>query len=209
MKVLEAKVNWHEQFDNAPSLEILVDKLVDQSKLIYRQKNNLYYAEREGYVSFFYNVINDNKGYAGREFKLKMEDGIDAVTLKGPYSSRSGIVNSLGFGPCLEVAIVDDLKSFERGYTFYAGAVTLDVGHIASSLAGVELVEVCYNCEITYKIFHPTRTICMQCKSFSYDKFTKKGKACRYCKFDRERSNPTSIKHISPSLSNQQAGSMP
>jgi len=35
-------------------------------------------------------------------------------------------MNEAGFGPCLDVSIIDDPASYERGYTFYSGHVTLD-----------------------------------------------------------------------------------
>lgn len=125
MKLLKARVRWMEGYANDPTLEILVDKMPELSDLRYQKKGTLYYAELDGYVNFFH-YSGPGQGYGGRGFELKMADGSTEV-LKGPFSSRSGVMNAAGFGPCLDVSITDNPESFERGYTFYAGSVALSL----------------------------------------------------------------------------------
>jgi hypothetical protein len=122
-----------------PQMALLVDKLPDHNELIYDVKNGIYYAELDGYVSFFYYQSPGN-GYAGREFVLNMKDG-SAKTLKGPWSSNSASINAAGFGPCCEVSITDDPTAFDRGYTFYAAAVTIDVLREACKMTNTFMVQ--------------------------------------------------------------------
>jgi hypothetical protein len=122
MKVLDMKVNWMESWDNDPEIMLLVDKMPDPDNVRYEQKDNLFFAEDDGYVSFFaYSRPGD--GYGGRTFNITLTNGEERA-LKGPWSSRAGVMNSAGFEPCLDVIITDDPEVWEKGYTFMAGAVT-------------------------------------------------------------------------------------
>jgi hypothetical protein len=127
-----------EGYANDPTLEILVDKMPDRSDLRYKKEGILYYAELDGYVSFFC-YRGPGEGFGGRGFEITMEDGSQEL-LKGPFSSRAGVMNAAGFGPCVDVSITDNPESYERGYTFYAGHVTLklieDMKHIVEIGSG-------------------------------------------------------------------------
>ncbi|MGW8177501.1 MAG: hypothetical protein ACWGQW_01725 [bacterium] len=125
MRLVRGKVNWWEAYANEPGLQILVDKMPDLGDLRYEERNGLYYAEKDGYVSFYY-YVRPGEGFGGRAFKVVMKDGEEKI-LKGPWSSNSGSMNEAGFGPCVNVSIIDEPASYERGYTFYAGSVTLDL----------------------------------------------------------------------------------
>ena len=124
MKVLRAKVEWSEGYDNHPSIILLVDEH-PMDKIVYTQKESFYYGEYNGLVSFFAYKI-PGKGYGGREFTLLMDTGEEKV-LKGPWSSRAGVANRYGFGPVMDVAYTDKLEVFNRGYTLYAGACTVKI----------------------------------------------------------------------------------
>jgi len=124
MKLLKAKVDWAEEYANDPTIKILVDGMPKLSDLRYHQKGSLYYSELDGYVNFYY-YNSPGRGFGNRSFELVMANG-EKKTLKGPFSSKAAIMNETGFGPCLDVSIIDSLTSYERGYTFYAGHVTLD-----------------------------------------------------------------------------------
>lgn len=125
MKVLDCKINWYEQFANSPVVELLVDKMPEHEPLRYEEKKCLYFAELDGYVSFFA-YSQPDRGYGGRSFPIKMKDGRDMV-LKGPWSSNAGEANRLGFTKCLDVHLTDDPEAFKRGYTLYAGHATLEL----------------------------------------------------------------------------------
>ena len=45
-----------------------------------------------GYSNFYLDDPTNHRGFGGREFELDMYDG-ETVTLKGPWSSNSGVVN--------------------------------------------------------------------------------------------------------------------
>jgi len=71
-----------------------------------------------------------------------MEDGSSRV-LKGPWSSNSHAVNTAGFDPCMEVSWTEDYSVWERGHTFYGGAVLVTVARdaIRRYLEGVYLIK--------------------------------------------------------------------
>ncbi len=124
MKVLRAKVDWHEEYMNSPSLILLVDEH-SMDKIIYTQKPGFYYGEYNGIVSF-YAYKSPGEGYGGREFILPMDTG-KKKTLKGPWSSRAGVANLFGFGPVMDVTYTSDIQDFHKGYTLYAGHCTVKI----------------------------------------------------------------------------------
>lgn len=123
MKILKGRVNWVDGYANDPRLEVLVDKMPDSKDLRYEERSGLYYAEFSGYASFYY-YVSPGEGFGGRIFNITMKNGTEKF-LKGPWSSRAGIANKLGFGPCLDVSMTNNSNSYERGYTFFASACTL------------------------------------------------------------------------------------
>ena len=142
MKVLNARVRWMQGYANSPTLEILVDRFPTESDYRYEHKPPAaYYAEAEGSVRFFA-YTGPGEGYGGREFEIRMKGTGRRVTLVGPWSSRAGYMNSIGFGPCVDVSITEDPKAFARGHTFYSGAVTLELAQAAAKIAGCFLVKV-------------------------------------------------------------------
>jgi len=54
-----------------------------------------------GYVEFFAWDGGQQDGYGGRHYEIELEDGTSQV-LKGPWSSRAGVANKLGYGPCMK-----------------------------------------------------------------------------------------------------------
>lgn len=142
MLITGASVDWKLFYDNAPQFSIVVDQIPDRDDLVYQEKNGIYYAEKDGYVSFLY-YDKPGNGYGGQHFDLHMQSG-ETKTLIGPWSSRAGAVNSVGFGPCLDVslAIADNRKPYESltKYTFYSGHITLDLALQAAKLANCQLV---------------------------------------------------------------------
>lgn len=89
---------------NDPRLILYVDEIPDTSDLKFEgsEEQGLWYAEHEsGYVQFFAWDGGQQDGYNGRHYDIETVDG-EEVTLKGPWSSRAGVMNKYGFGPCLE-----------------------------------------------------------------------------------------------------------
>jgi hypothetical protein len=126
MKIIDIKPNWMIRWSNRPTLQILIDKFPKDEDFLFEQKGPLYFAEFEDYVRFFcYSKPGD--GFGGREFKLKMKDGAEKI-LYGPWSSRAGVMNKVGFTPCLDVALTDDKRIFDDplGGVWSGGAVTLE-----------------------------------------------------------------------------------
>lgn len=133
MKILAAKIRWNEGYCNNPDLEILVDKIPELKDLDYdvtqvrygNEKSNLYLAIQDGYASFLsWSGKKNDGGYCGQEWQIIVNG--KPVTVKGPWSSRSGVMNKAFKTQVMEVSITDDLQAYERGYTFCAGAMTVE-----------------------------------------------------------------------------------
>lgn len=125
MRVKSGYLDWMEGWHNATGIHLLMDgsEMPAISDLRYEETKlsattGVVFAEKDGYVNyFFYN--SDQSGYAGRVFKLKMKDGTEKI-LKGPWSSRAGVMNAMGFTPCVDVTI-----EVSRN-TLFSCSVTLD-----------------------------------------------------------------------------------
>lgn len=121
MKIIDAQVDWYHTYANNPNIKILLNEKPNYDDFVYEEHNNIYYAENFPLVSFFY-YKNPDQGYGGRHFNLKMKDGT-VKTLKGPWSSNSASVMKEFNTQIMEVTYCYNRKTFERGYTFYAGAM--------------------------------------------------------------------------------------
>lgn len=133
MRVLRAKINYNDGYCNNPELQVLVDKIPELKDLDYkviRRKDcgtgmNLYLAEKEGYVNFMaWSGKGNDNGCCGMEWQIIVNG--KPVLVRGPWSSRSGVMNMFFKTQCMEVAITDNAESFEKGYTFIAGALTVE-----------------------------------------------------------------------------------
>jgi hypothetical protein len=102
MKLIDIEIDWMEAFANHPSIKFIVDKY-EYPNYIYEEKQGLYYAETDGFASFF-SYTAPGEGFAGRHFDITMKDG-SKKTLIGPWSSRAGCLNKIGFGPVIEGSI--------------------------------------------------------------------------------------------------------
>ena len=130
MEVLAAKVRT-EGFPPTYRLVLLVDKI--PSSLRYRHKEGIWYAEKDGFVNFLYWKGPHNEGgFGGRDFEITTVEG-RKVILKGPWSSRPGVVHKVGFPECVEASITTRREDFEKGYASLAGYVTLSKARQAVS----------------------------------------------------------------------------
>lgn len=121
-KILDAKIDWAEKWDNSPKLMLLVDEFPNDADFLYRFNKGLWFARnKEGWVKFYSHDGSDENrnGFGGSSFTIKTKEG--EKVLKGPWSSRASYANTIGFPLCLEVSITDKRGDFERGYTFFFG----------------------------------------------------------------------------------------
>lgn len=156
MQILEARVNWMKDYGNYPVLECLVDKIPKREELRYTQTAGKYWAEKDGYVSFFYHNPGDETGFGGQVFTLNMFDG-SVRNIKGPWSSRCGVMNRY-FPHSVSCTMTDDPKVWSRGYTFYSAHITLELAREAAKMLGVYMV--CDTDEPTWSpSIHPTQIV--------------------------------------------------
>lgn len=127
--VLAAKVNWCDRFQNPPQLELLLGG--EDPDFRYEKRKTAYFANYRGLCSFFA-YAGPGEGFGGRTFILQMKDG-STEKLIGPWSGNSRFTREAGFEECMEVSYTFSEERFNKGYTFYAGAVTLELAKKAIS----------------------------------------------------------------------------
>jgi hypothetical protein len=109
MKVNNVTINWMLDYGNDPEIEIHVDELPKFNELVFNEPvPNMYFGMYGDYVDFFIHDTDNETGYGGREFPLKMANGL-TKTIKGPWSSSSSIFNGLGtpVPQSMEVTYID------------------------------------------------------------------------------------------------------
>jgi len=126
MKVLGASVNEHIGYANPPTLELVVDRVSSYDEFVYNTRpfgrSTLYFGVMDGEVHFFSHSPENEYGYGERKFKLTLADGT-VRELKGPWSSRAGVMSPL-FRPVVDVTLIwAGIK--------YAGHVTLELAQEA------------------------------------------------------------------------------
>lgn len=139
MKLLDAGVEWYRGYHNYPTLTCLVDKIPDMDDMVFEKRGNMYWAENNDFVQFYYHIPSDPTGFGGSVFTLKMNTG-EIVKIKGPWSSNAGIMN-MNFPHSVATSITDDLKAWKRGYTLCSGHVTLNFADQIADMAGVSLIQ--------------------------------------------------------------------
>lgn len=108
---------------NEYDLRLVVDDLPKGEELIYKKVkahwgSDLYFAEKDGYVSFFAHNSKDERGYGGGVFEINVE-GEGVKKIKGPWSSNSGAMEKAGFTPSVNV-----LWNEVGGYSNISGHLT-------------------------------------------------------------------------------------
>ena len=122
MNIKRLKIDWNVKFDNTPSVQVLVDEI--PTNLVYIDRHPLYFAERGGFVSFFY-YQKPGDGYAGRAFNIETDKG--SKVLRGPWSSNSNTMYAAGFPDTISVEITTNMADFKRGFTLLAGHMLFEV----------------------------------------------------------------------------------
>jgi hypothetical protein len=105
VNIEDAEVEWREGVANPPQLVVYVDETPDYTDLTFEGsvEDGFWYGEdpETGYVEFFSWDGGQQDGFGGRHYEIELEDG-GAQVLKGPWSSRAGVANEKGFGPCVK-----------------------------------------------------------------------------------------------------------
>jgi hypothetical protein len=104
IKITDVLVSWYHGYGNHPRIYLTVDRLPRQDELRYEQRGDLYFAELDGYVSY-YCYSGPGDGFGGSKFHITMVDG-ELRTLQGPWSSRAQCMIDAGFTPCVEVGFL-------------------------------------------------------------------------------------------------------
>jgi len=125
-EIRDIRVSWNLGVHNDPELQILLTRIAESEEFRYRERSGCYFAHVGCEVRFKYHSgePEQQEGYAGRHFDLKMMNGTRKV-LKGPWSSRAGVMNARFNPKCMDAHITADGQVWKDGYTFYAGSVTL------------------------------------------------------------------------------------
>lgn len=111
MRILSAEIDMMEQWANDPVLKITVDRMPPSEEFIYTKieltpRRAIYFAKHEcGIARFMVHDQDNERGYAGRVFTITLDDGTQ-VSMKGPWSSRSGVMNNY-FDHTTEVTIYE------------------------------------------------------------------------------------------------------
>lgn len=117
---------------SAWSIELLLDHLPDYAdrryKTLYRNGRTFYVSELDGIANFFVHNPRNQEGYGGRVLTGTLESG-EPFSVKGPWSSGSGEINTLGLiPPVIPAAATTSREDWERGYTLFAlSGVTMPV----------------------------------------------------------------------------------
>ena len=106
-----------------------MDKIPEMSEMRYEPKvvdeyTTLYFAELEGYVSFYASNNRDHNGFGGQTYELTLKDG-STTKLVGPWSGRPGVMNKEGFTPSCDVVYTTNRQTWMEGSPNEAGNITI------------------------------------------------------------------------------------
>lgn len=140
MKVKAARVRTDMSTYRPHRLEILVDNFPKSEEMVYKTRKfgdvTVYFSEKNGRVSFVSHDPKNERGFGGAEFKYNIGTLTEPVMdiVRGPWSSNAEFMMKIFPYEIVDVSLTEDPQTFERGYTFYAMQVTLDVAIQAMEL---------------------------------------------------------------------------
>ena len=142
MRVLKAKINWYDGWANDAKLELLVDKIPSVDEVVHdivEIENAVNFCgSKDGYVHFCSKVKGNSSGFYGTVFTLNTRNG--RVSVAGPWSSRPSFMNKLfPRHTSVDACFTDNEADFDKGYTLYSGAVTLELAEKALTMIHPEL----------------------------------------------------------------------
>lgn len=158
MHVLDMAIDWNHGYANDPVLCLQVDRIFYREEFVYEEKDGIYYGVRGEQASFFaWKGPGNEGGFGGEDYILTMKDGTTA-TLKGPWSSRSSVINHHFEEQCIEVRLTkfpltkdpDGRVRSENG--FLAGAITTKLAGSCLNRLGAHLEKNCLPFETIYRI---------------------------------------------------------
>lgn len=156
-EVIDAQVDWVAGYGNPPKLEVQLDEIPDMSEVefearIFENGRGLYYSDHDGYVRYFtWSGDGNDGGFSGRGYDITLTNGVE-MTLRGPFSSRAGVMNKYDFGPCVDVKVTTEESVMEKGYTFSSAALSKELADEAAEMCGVSLALDPDNDEPVYRI---------------------------------------------------------
>lgn len=154
-------------------LQVLVD---EYPEFIYKQYDNYYYAETNGFVSIYEHKPGTYSGFAGRTFTLKMEDGTEQSftgSLWDPYDVKHPDVPK--YKP---ISVTNEEQVFERGFTYYAYYCTPELYYKTLSNDIAYNNENCSPLECPYYVMdYPGETNCSLFDKYIVDD----KKRCKEC----------------------------
>lgn len=155
MDIRFAQVNWNDDHDNAPMLEIVASDYPEEGDWSYADFQIspgcvLYRAEYNDYVRFLHHMASDQVGFGGRTFDLRLHSG-QIIQIKGPWSSRAGVVNRYFVPHCVEVLRYNNHSDMQDRRGGQTGHVTIDAAVKAIRLARVHLVRIIDGMDIKYE----------------------------------------------------------
>lgn len=172
MKVLDARIRDHSDTYNPHRLELLVDAMPDTRQMRHEmlvEKDAIYYFANEGgYVHFGVHHPGNERGYGGAIVEVTDTEGV-VYKFRGPWSSRPEVM-FVRFGiksvPC---SITDDPRVFEKGYTFFAADVDLNIVYAATKLIHEATDILWYPVEVPEYGERPIKFVRENCE-FAYDR---------------------------------------
>ena len=153
MNLIDARVNWMFGWANRPRLEITVDRIPKLEEMefdlhVLGDDHTLYWAEKDGYVSFFSHSTRNERGYGGREYVLNLK-GKQKTKIKGPWSSRAGAMNNY-FPHSVDVTIYE--KEGDHPSLGFSAHVALDFACRAANIAGCTLERQMWHDDLVFEI---------------------------------------------------------
>ncbi len=156
------EINWMIGWANPPILNIYEDS-DEPITFTYEKRGNCYFAvdEASGHCSYYY-YSEPGHGFGGRKIDLPMDDGTVA-SLSGPWSSRSSVMNGLGFPESVECVFIASDGARTGGAILVSKAQELMVEQDVPAHLSCGVIEP--SGEYGYTIFGTK--ICYQCDKFT------------------------------------------
>lgn len=137
--MIDSVVNWNLELGNHPDLKILMDQtpVFDCYSELKIGTETLYYCNKDGVFNYYLESPSNPHGFGGSTFSLRMKDGTTR-NIKGPWSTRAGVLNRFGIGPIVDCYLQYPTSKLPR--IIYNGAVSLELALAAVRKAGAFLV---------------------------------------------------------------------